>query len=124
MNFLTYEFPVGKYPIGTQLDGIIQRYVKFSDGKEALILDNVHVIGQKPFPYTLQYAVSRTNAELVSRIYNTMENGIKALENAPMRLINLRYAVRGYGGIPHENRSWLFQPLHSLIKSGKDWYLI
>lgn len=124
MQFLIAEFPVGKYPIGTQLDCVIERYTATSDGKEALIVDKVHVIGGKVCPYPLQYNISRTNGNLLSLIYPTSTQGTKALEHVPARLINLKYVTLGYGGKRYENRSWLFQPLDSIINSGEDWYLI
>jgi len=124
MQFLIGEYLVGKYPIGTQLDCIIERYTTTSEGKEALVLDKVHTIGGKVCPYPLQYNLTRTNGDLLSKIYHTATNGAKALEHAPARLINLKYVTLGWGGKRYENRSWLFQPLDSIIQSGEDWYLI
>lgn len=119
---LTFIFNSHKYPTGTEIDCIITRYYAL-DNKEVLSLSNVHIKDEKRL-YNLDYVISRTNGDLINKIYNTEEGGANAMLNKPARLINLKYDTIGYNGQRHENQSWLFQPLDTLIKSGSDWYLI
>ena len=119
---LTSIFNPRKYSVGDEIDCKIVKYYAL-DNREVLSLSDVHLKNDSHL-YTLDYVISRTNGDLINKIYNTEEGGANALINKPARLINLKYDTIGYNGQRHENQSWLFQPLDSIIKSGSDWYLI
>lgn len=91
-------------------------------GEEYVILGGI-TIKEREYPGQYSLRVSRTNGELLYRIYPHDENGNPMISGKPARLVFLKYETIGYNGRRYAHQSFLFQPLNGKISQGEDWRL-
>ena len=113
-------FPVQEYDIYTIANATIVEH--YADEYEYIILKGVELNKEK-YEGEYQMTVSRTNGDLLGKIFPVQEYGLAVLHGKAVRLINMEYTTLGYNGNPYYHQSWLFQPQDRIITKGTDWYV-
>ena len=116
---LNEKFPVREYKLYDVINAKIVEH--YADEYEYIVLKDV--ILDKENYGEMQLSLSRTNGDLLGKIFPVQEYGLAVLHGKAVRLINMEYTTLGYNGNPYYHQSWLFQPQDRIIAKGTDWYV-